>query len=50
MPKAVSYFRWVANQTVIAIAAGEAHSAAISSEEELYTWGAGSYGRLGHGD
>lgn len=35
---------------MISIACGEAHSAAISSEEELYTWGAGSYGRLGHGD
>ncbi|GFU31029.1 e3 ubiquitin-protein ligase HERC2, partial [Nephila pilipes] len=32
------------------IACGSAHSAAISSSGELYTWGLGDYGRLGHGD
>lgn len=32
------------------IAAGGAHSAAISAQGELYTWGKGRYGRLGHGD
>lgn len=32
------------------IACGSAHSAAISSQGELYTWGLGEYGRLGHGD
>lgn len=32
------------------IACGSAHSAAISQEGELYTWGLGDYGRLGHGD
>ena len=37
-------------QTVIEIAAGSAHSAAIVSEGDLYTWGIGEYGRLGHGD
>ena len=31
------------------IAAGEAHSVAVSRTGLLYTWGAGSYGRLGHG-
>lgn len=50
LPRAITYFRRALKQTVIAIASGEAHSAAISSEEELFTWGAGSYGRLGHGD
>lgn len=32
------------------IACGGAHSAAITSSGELYTWGKGRYGRLGHGD
>lgn len=32
------------------IACGSSHSAAISSNGELYTWGLGEYGRLGHGD
>ena len=32
------------------IAAGSSHSAAVSSSGELYTWGLGEYGRLGHGD
>ena len=32
------------------IAAGGAHSACITVTGELYTWGKGRYGRLGHGD
>lgn len=32
------------------IACGSSHSAAITSGGELYTWGLGEYGRLGHGD
>lgn len=32
------------------IACGSSHSAAITSNGELYTWGLGEYGRLGHGD
>lgn len=35
---------------VFYIACGSAHSAAITSDGELYTWGQGQYGRLGHGD
>ena len=35
---------------IIDIAAGGAHSACITSNGELYTWGKGRYGRLGHGD
>ncbi|XP_022244118.1 E3 ubiquitin-protein ligase HERC2-like isoform X2 [Limulus polyphemus] len=35
---------------VVDIACGGAHSACITSGGELYTWGKGRYGRLGHGD
>ena len=31
------------------IFAGEAHSACINHKNSLFTWGKGSYGRLGHG-
>ena len=34
----------------MSISAGGAHSACITSTGELYTWGKGRYGRLGHGD
>ncbi|XP_063244096.1 E3 ubiquitin-protein ligase HERC2 isoform X2 [Bacillus rossius redtenbacheri] len=35
---------------IIDIACGGAHSAAITVNREVYTWGKGRYGRLGHGD
>ena len=35
---------------IVDIAAGGAHSACVTSAGELYTWGKGRYGRLGHGD
>uniref|UniRef100_A0A2H8TU70 HECT-type E3 ubiquitin transferase n=1 Tax=Melanaphis sacchari TaxID=742174 RepID=A0A2H8TU70_9HEMI len=38
------------DKRIFYIACGGAHSAAITSEGELYTWGQGQYGRLGHGD
>jgi alpha-tubulin suppressor-like RCC1 family protein len=31
------------------ISAGESHSAAITASHELFTWGNGGFGRLGHG-
>lgn len=35
---------------VVQVAAGEAHSAAVTKDETLYTWGMGTDGQLGHGD
>ena len=32
------------------IACGSGHSSAITTNGELYTWGQGDHGRLGHGD
>lgn len=46
-PRPLEAFR---SKRVRDIACGSAHSAAITSGGELYTWGLGQYGRLGHGD
>ena len=32
------------------IACGSGHSVAVMSNGEVYTWGQGEHGRLGHGD
>lgn len=36
--------------SITKVAVGSTHSAAVSAKGELYTWGRGHYGRLGHGD
>ena len=46
-PKLIEFFR---GHSVSKVAAGSAHSAAITADGQLYTWGRGRYGRLGHGD
>jgi alpha-tubulin suppressor-like RCC1 family protein len=46
-PRVVETLR---GKEVVDIACGGAHSAAITSTGEVYTWGKGRYGRLGHGD
>ena len=40
----------LANKKAVQIACGSTYSAAVTSNGELYTWGRGSYGRLGHGN
>lgn len=37
-------------QRVVCASAGYRHSAAVTDDGLLYTWGEGDYGRLGHGD
>ena len=35
---------------IVDIACGESHSLALSDKNEVYTWGGGQLGQLGHGD
>lgn len=46
-PKLIETLR---SKRVRDISCGSSHSAAITNSGELYTWGLGEYGRLGHGD
>ena len=38
------------DKNVVCVVAGGEHSAAVTEDGALYTWGKGSYGRLGHGE
>jgi alpha-tubulin suppressor-like RCC1 family protein len=49
-PTLVFYFRRKINVKIVSISAGFAHSAAVDSEGNLYTWGNNKYGQLGLGD
>lgn len=40
----------LAHETIRHIACGWDHSLAVSEDGKLYTWGAGTNGKLGHGD
>ena len=40
----------LSNYQVIDIACGESHSLALTDKGEVYTWGGGQLGQLGHGD
>lgn len=42
--------RSLSGKNVVFVSAGGSHSAAITEDGALYTWGKGSYGRLGHGE
>ncbi|MCQ2816405.1 MAG: hypothetical protein MJ252_03975 [archaeon] len=46
-PKKIQYFIQE-NITIEQISAGDLHCAAISQNKELYTWGNGTFGKLGH--
>ena len=46
-PKMIDSFQ---GKHVRDIACGSCHSAVITSNGELYCWGLGDHGRLGHGD
>jgi len=47
LPKKVEAF---AGQRVVAVSAGHSHSIAITADGAVWSWGGGSYGKLGHGD
>jgi len=47
MPKAINSLP--PNLKFIKLSAGDTHSAGITKDLELYTWGDGAYGKLGHG-
>ncbi|KAH0468775.1 hypothetical protein IEQ34_002007 [Dendrobium chrysotoxum] len=40
----------LANESVKSVACGAYHVAVLTSRSEIYTWGKGANGRLGHGD
>ena len=46
-PKLIEALR---GMNVTHLACGSNHSAVIVDHKELYTWGSGEFGRLGHGD
>ncbi|CAI7898090.1 unnamed protein product, partial [Closterium sp. NIES-53] len=50
LPKAVDALSQVDISQVEQIACGTHHTAALTAASDLFTWGRGSHGQLGHGD
>lgn len=48
-PKRLGCFVGGTGQQIVQVAAGEAHSMARDEMGQVYSWGSGSYGRLGNG-
>lgn len=44
------YIQALAHLTCICVSAGELHSAVVTSDGDVYTWGDGFCGQLGQGD
>lgn len=40
----------LAGQVVVQVTCGSYHTAAVSGNGDLFTWGGGMYGKLGHGN
>jgi len=40
----------LAGQVIVQVTCGSYHTAAVASNGDLYTWGGGMYGKLGHGN
>ena len=47
LPKKVEAF---ADQRVVAVSTGAAHSLALTADGSVWSWGEGAFGKLGHGD
>ena len=47
LPKKIETF---AGQRVVAVSAGSLHSLALTANGAVWSWGSGSFGKLGHGD
>jgi E3 ubiquitin-protein ligase HERC3 len=45
----LSVIEAIQNYRIVSVAAGKFHSMALAADGKLFTWGAGSYGQLGHG-
>jgi alpha-tubulin suppressor-like RCC1 family protein len=43
-------FKSLLGMKLVHIACGDQHVAVVTSNGSLYTWGKGSYGKLGHGN
>ena len=48
LPKNVEAF--IAGRRVVAVSAGDGHSLALTADGAVWSWGWGSFGKLGHGD